>query len=107
MRRTLLLVLATASLPAFAGPPARPAKVDVCAACHGDNGVAKAPIYPNLAGQYVTYIENALHAYHDGTRKNPIMNAQAATLSDTDIKQLAAWFSSQAAKVYTPSSADK
>jgi cytochrome c553 len=82
--------------------PAKPEKVAVCAACHGENGVAVMPMYPNLAGQYANYIEQALHAYKSGARKNAIMNGQAAGLSDEDIKQLATWFAHQPAKVYTP-----
>jgi cytochrome c553 len=86
-----------------AAPVAKPDKIVVCAACHGENGVSTQPIYPNLAGQQETYIEHALHAYKGGVeRKNPIMGAQAATLSDADIKQLAKWFAQQAPVVYTP-----
>jgi cytochrome c553 len=95
------LVLATAA--AQADPAeAKPAKVVVCAACHGENGVATQPMYPNLAGQQDTYIEHALHAYKSGERKNPIMSAQAAGLTDEDIEQLAAWFSQEPAKDYVP-----
>jgi cytochrome c553 len=95
-----LSVAVTAS--AHADAPAKPDKVVVCAACHGENGVALQPIYPNLAGQQESYIEHALHAYKNGERKNPIMGAQAGGLSDSDIKQLAVWFSQQPAKVYVP-----
>ena len=102
MRRLTVLALAAVALPVMAQSVDKPAKVAICAACHGENGVAIAPIYPNLAGQYETYIANALHDYHDGKRSNAIMNAQASSLSNDDIKQLARWFSSQPAKVYTP-----
>ncbi|MDR3415158.1 MAG: cytochrome c [Nevskia sp.] len=81
---------------------AKPDKVAVCAACHGENGVALQPIYPNLAGQQASYIEHALHGYQSGERKNPIMGAQASGLGEADIKQLAAWFSQQPAKDYVP-----
>jgi cytochrome c553 len=105
IRRLAVLAAVAVALPAMAqsGANTPPEKVtQVCSACHGVNGVAIAPIYPNLAGQYETYIANALHDYHDGKRKNAIMNAQAASLTNDDIKQLARWFSSQPAKVYTP-----
>jgi cytochrome c553 len=103
MKRFLVVLAAFAPLLAHADANvAKPAKVAVCAACHGENGVAVMPMYPNLAGQYANYIEHALHAYKSGARKNAIMNAQASTLSDEDIKQLAEWFSQQPAKVYTP-----
>ncbi len=96
---TLSLVVMTA---AHADAPAKPDKVVVCAACHGENGVATQPMYPNLAGQQDSYIEHALHAYKTGERKNPIMGAQVTGLSDADIKQLAIWFSQQPAKDYVP-----
>lgn len=80
-----------------------PAKVAVCGACHGTNGIARLPMFPNLAGQYDSYLKRALHDYKDGIRNNAIMNAQAANLSNEDIDQLAAWYSSRPAKVYTPS----
>lgn len=105
MKHTVLLAaLALAATAAQADGPAmeKPAKVVVCAACHGENGVALQPIYPNLAGQQDSYIEHALHAYKSGERKNPIMSAQAAGLSDEDIKQLAAWFSQEPPKDYVP-----
>ncbi len=101
-----IIVPAVLSLAAFASAhadtPAKPDKLVVCAACHGENGVALQPIYPNLAGQQDSYIEHALHAYKSGERKNPIMGAQVGTLSDVDIQQLAAWFSQQPAKDYVP-----
>ena len=103
MKNTLLLAaLALATAAAQAAAADKPAKVVVCAACHGENGVATQPMYPNLAGQQDSYIEHALHAYKSGERKNPIMGAQAAGLTDEDIQQLAAWFSQEPPKDYVP-----
>ena len=65
-----------------------------CAACHGNNGISLIPNYPNLAGQKEAYLKDALKAYRDGGRKNPIMTQMAANLSDDDIANLAAYFSS-------------
>jgi cytochrome c553 len=100
----LLAALSLAATAAYADAPAaaKPDKLVVCAACHGENGVATQSMYPNLAGQQASYIEHALHGYKNGERKNPIMGAQAASLSDADIKQLAHWFSTQPAKDYVP-----
>lgn len=73
------------------------AKAAVCAACHGQNGMAAIPMYPNLAGQNEAYLVNALKAYRSKERNGgnaPIMQAQAAALSDDDIANLAAYFSS-------------
>jgi cytochrome c553 len=66
-----------------------------CQACHGPNGISVSPAFPNLAGQNPDYIVTALRHYKEGKRKNPIMQGQAANLSERDIEDLAAYFSSQ------------
>jgi cytochrome c553 len=73
------------------------AKSAVCAACHGANGIAMIPTYPNLAGQNAGYISAALKAYKAGQRTGgqaAIMTGMAAPLSDADIANLAAYYSS-------------
>jgi cytochrome c553 len=70
------------------------AKVGVCVACHGADGIGKAPQYPNLAGQKGAYIEKQLKAFRSGDRKDPNMSAMAKPLSDQDIADLAAYFES-------------
>ena len=105
MRHTPLLVALAAVLAApvaLAGEGATPEKVTVCATCHGADGKATQPIYPHLAGQYANYIEQALREYRAGTRKNPIMGAQAKGLTDAEIRQLAAYFAAQQGPLYTP-----
>lgn len=72
-------------------------KSAVCASCHGKNGKADLPIYPNLAGQNQLYIEMTLKAYRDETRTGgqaSAMYAIAQSLSDEDIKHLAAYYAS-------------
>jgi cytochrome c553 len=66
-----------------------------CAACHGANGVSPTPEFPNLAGQYVDYLESSLKHYKNGKRKNPIMQGQVANLSPKDMMDLSAYFASQ------------
>jgi len=66
----------------------------VCAACHGPNGISPQPLWPNLRGQKEQYIIKQLKAFKDGTRKDPLMSPQAAQLSDQDIENVAAYFSS-------------
>ena len=66
-----------------------------CQACHGANGVSVSPEFPNLAGQHPDYIAAVLRHYKNGKRKNPIMTGQVANLTERDIADLAAWFSSQ------------
>jgi cytochrome c553 len=70
-----------------------------CAVCHGANGVSVSPAFPDLAGQYEDYIVKALTHYKNGKRKNPIMAAQVANLSQKDVLDLAAYFSHQAGLV--------
>lgn len=67
---------------------------EVCAACHGANGVSVSAAIPNLAGQKAAYVGAQLNAFKAGTRKNPIMNAIAAQLSPADIDNVAAYFAS-------------
>jgi cytochrome c553 len=74
---------------------AMPKPGQTCVACHGPDGVGILPEYPNLAGQHRDYIEQALHGYKNGTRKNPIMAGMAAALSEQDIRDMAAYYSSQ------------
>ncbi len=66
-----------------------------CAACHGPKGISVSPDFPNLAGQNPDYIEAALRHYKNGRRKNPIMQGQVANLTERDVEDLAAYFSSQ------------
>jgi len=70
-----------------------PQAAQLCVSCHGQDGVAIAPIYPSLAGQHEDYIVRALDEYRHGGRKNPVMKGFAANLKDEDIAQIAAYFS--------------
>ena len=69
--------------------------IQVCAACHGADGNSTAPTFPRLAGQYPDYLIITLKRYKTKERVDPIMNAQAANLSDQDIANVAAYFYSQ------------
>lgn len=66
--------------------------VGTCVACHGADGIGKAPQYPNLQGQKAPYLEKQLKAFRSGERKDSNMNPLAAPLSDEDIARLAAYF---------------
>ena len=69
---------------------------EVCAACHGIDGAAPImPEYPKLSGQYPDYLQKALRDYKSGARKNPIMAGFAQGLTDKDIENVAAYFSTQ------------
>jgi cytochrome c553 len=74
-------------------------KVANCIGCHGIPGYkASFPeVYqvPMLGGQSAKYIENALNAYKKGERKHPTMRGIAASLSDQDIADVAAYYAQQ------------
>jgi cytochrome c553 len=69
------------------------AKALMCQACHGVDGLSKVPDAPSIAGQTEPYIVSQLQAYKSGARKNEAMSMVAPSLSDTDIEDLAAYFS--------------
>lgn len=97
MRNLTLALVATAALsaPAFAGDiEAGKAKSAVCAACHGAEGIAAVPMYPNLAGQKELYLVKQLKDFKSGARKDPVMSGMAMPLSDEDMANLAAYYAS-------------
>ena len=98
-RKLSLLVATCALVPTIAFGAdlvAGQAKVkEVCQACHGLNGNSTVADYPRLGGQYPDYLMKALRDYKSGARKNPIMAGFAATLTDKDIENVAAYFASQ------------
>ena len=65
----------------------------VCVACHGIDGQGLDDTYPKLAGQFADYMAKALSDYKSGARKNAIMSGFAATLSEQDIENVAAYYS--------------
>ncbi|WP_255412906.1 c-type cytochrome [Dyella sp. C9] len=81
--------------PAFAAAPAKPARLGLCAACHGETGMAQIPGAPNLAGQKLDYLREALKQYRDGRRNVPLMRAAIGPVSDADLDELARWYSAQ------------
>jgi cytochrome c553 len=98
LRATALVLALLVALPALASPTGNAAagkkKAGTCAACHGDGNKTLNDTYPKLAGQYPDYLSKALHEYKNGKRKNAIMGAQAAPLTEQDIADLAAYFGS-------------
>jgi cytochrome c553 len=81
-----------------AGDPAKGAqKVSMCQGCHGILGwrTAYPEVYkvPKISGQHAPYIIAALKEYKAGNRGHPSMKAIAATLSDADMADIAAYYS--------------
>jgi len=69
-----------------------------CDRCHGPNGNSIEPVMPALAAQRVDWLEGVLEAYRKGARKSTAMSAMSASLSESDVKALAAHYSRQSAR---------
>lgn len=101
MNRSLLAAVGIAAIMsstvagAAGDPAAGQKKAQVCASCHGPDGVSPTPNFPILAGQYSDYLVHALKQYKSGERENAVMKGFAVGLSEQDMWDLAAWFASQ------------
>lgn len=73
-------------------------KSTVCAGCHGADGNSVNPEWPKLAGQSEKYLFRQLNDFKSKRRENPLMSAQAAGLSEQDMRDLAAYFAAQKRK---------
>lgn len=108
MKRCDLLAMATVALmfatPVWAdGDPAHgQARAQMCEGCHGiaDYRTAYPEVYPvpKIGGQQAGYIVKTLQDYKTGTRKHPTMQGIAATLSDQDMADLAAYYAGDSRK---------
>lgn len=93
-----IALIAVSGAPAFAqsGDPERGSVISyTCFGCHGipyQKNVYPTYSVPRIGGQSEGYIVSALKAYRSGERKHPTMQAQANTLSDQDIADVAAFF---------------
>ena len=104
MKTTKAIVVAVAMLATNAASAQAPAgdvkrgseRVQMCQGCHGIAGwrTAFPEVYhvPKLSGQHAPYLVAALNAYRSGSRSHPSMRAIAASLSDQDIADLAAYY---------------
>ena len=82
-------------------------KADPCTACHGAEGRSTLEQIPSLAGQPKQFITTQLVMFREGNRKNAVMNALAAPLSNADINELGGYFATQSPAVAgAPLSAD-
>jgi cytochrome c553 len=99
--RFLLTVFGTATIlavtpaPAFAADDVE-AKVQVCAACHGENGIPADPrTVPIIWGQPQSYLVKQLHDFRSGDRVSPIMAPIAQSLAQEDLRKIAAYFAAK------------
>lgn len=84
-----------ADLPVTGNIVAGKEKATACGSCHGEDGNSTDSSFPRLAGQYESYIVKALMEYQTGVRSNPMMAGLAASLSEEDIKDIAAYYAKQ------------
>jgi cytochrome c553 len=96
MKNLMLLALASLfAIPVLAADiDAGKAKSGMCMACHGAAGISAIPMYPNLAGQKEMYLTKQLKDFKSGNRPDPTMKGMSMSLSDSDIANLAAYYSS-------------
>jgi cytochrome c553 len=72
------------------------AKVKLCAACHGENGIPNDPkTVPIIWGQQQSYLVKQLHDYRSGDRENPIMSPIAQGLAQDELRKIAAYFAAK------------
>jgi cytochrome c553 len=103
MKKVLLaglagLVMALAAPAQAADVAAGQAKSAMCAACHGADGNSAVPTFPKLAGQGAKYAAKQLAEFKSGARVDPSMKGIVMALTEEDMANLGAYFSSQAAK---------
>ena len=87
--------------PAARKPLALEDWISRCDRCHGPNGNSADPMVPAIASQRADWLEQVLHAYRTGARKSTAMTAMSASLTDADVKDLAAHYSRQSARPVT------
>ena len=82
-------------LVAKADAEAGKAKAAICSACHGESGNSPDRTVPSIAGQPAQMIATQLYQFREGNRKDALMAPMAAKLSNADMNDLAAYFSSR------------
>jgi len=102
MKKTAIAVLAAAFvglipnlLLAEGDAAAGQAKSALCGSCHGVDGNSLMAMNPKLAGQSARYMVKQLQEFKSGARESAIMASMVLSLSDQDMEDIAAWYSSQ------------
>ncbi|QHE75094.1 c-type cytochrome [Hydrogenophaga sp. PBL-H3] len=104
MRISILIAAALSVGTASAADPmvGRTKAASACAVCHGPTGMSMMPNAPHLAGQPAIYLVEQLKNYRSGKRTHEVMGVIAKPLTDTEIDDLAAWYSSLQISVQVP-----
>jgi cytochrome c553 len=91
---TLAVGIACGSFAHAADVAAGKQKAELCAGCHGDNGISQTENIPSLAGQPDQFIQWQLVYFRSGTRKNEQMQPIVEQINNEDIRNLGAYFAS-------------
>src|SRR5947207_12556241 len=98
MRLSPATALAATLLMSAAHAAERPARLGLCASCHGEDGHASAPVTPNLAGQNLDYLRSAVRQYQSGARDVPAMRAALGMLGAADLERVLLWYAQSPAR---------
>jgi cytochrome c553 len=91
-----VVIFAVVAVPANAADEIDPAKVQVCGACHGQNGEPANPaIMPIIWGQQPSYLFKQMHDFRSGDRESPIMSAIAKGVAQEDLRKVANYFAAK------------
>jgi cytochrome c553 len=94
----LAVLVAAGVLPAAAQDIEAGKKVaGMCRTCHGLDGLAQIPLAPNIGGERADYLAGELGKFRSGERQHEMMNVVAASLSDQQIADVAAWYAAHTA----------
>jgi len=102
MRYLPACALAALSLLAQAQALEKPARLGLCASCHGENGRASASGVPHLAGQNLDYLRQAIKQYQNGARDVAAMRAATAMLSPAELDRVLEWYAAAPLRDATP-----
>ena len=90
----LIATMACGSLARAADPSEGKEKAEVCAGCHGDNGISQTENIPSLAGQQDQFTQWQLVFFRGGARRNELMQPIAEQITNEDVRILGAYFAS-------------
>lgn len=98
----VLLLVFTSSAPAANLAAGKAKATDVCATCHGDDGMSRMENIPSLAAQPDLFTQWQLIFFRAGTRKSDVMQPVAESLDNDDIRNLGAYYASLTPAVEPP-----
>jgi cytochrome c553 len=93
IRLASALIFAATLLPILSAAQSIEEKAQLCAACHGENGVPQQKSMPVIWGQYQGYLYLQLRDFKSGARKNDIMSALTQSMERDEMMALALYFS--------------